>query len=139
VAVVRFDRLQPNYSFVLLRGINLMMLLRSWMLVATVLITGFGAAACGTSTSRSVENGGGNGNAGESVEQRRIREAFAGLSAEDRVLAEQQVICPVGTGKLGLMGTPVKVHVADRDVFICCDHCEEALRKDPDKFLANLK
>jgi len=37
------------------------------------------------------------------------------------------------------MGPPYKVHVKDRDVFLCCPGCEEALRKDPDTYLAKIK
>lgn len=72
-----------------------------------------------------------------SVEQERISAAMASLPPADRELAEKQQVCPVG-GKLGLMGTPVKVTVEGRDVFLCCEHCEEELRKDPAKYLAKL-
>ena len=36
------------------------------------------------------------------------------------------------------MGTPLKVTVNGRDVFLCCPSCEEPLRKDPDKYFAKL-
>ena len=62
---------------------------------------------------------------------------LAALSEEDRALVELQKTCPVG-GELGAMGTPVKVDVAGRPVFICCEHCREPLLADPDKYLAKL-
>ncbi len=65
-------------------------------------------------------------------------EGLAKLSAEDRALAEKQRICPVSGGLLGSMGTPYKVTVKGRTVFLCCDGCEPDIKKDPDKFLAKL-
>ena len=60
------------------------------------------------------------------------------LSAEDQALADKQKVCAVGDGSLGSMGTPVKVMIDDRAVFLCCEHCREALEKDPQKYLAKL-
>ena len=65
-------------------------------------------------------------------------EVFAKLSAEDRRLAESQEICPVTDAALGSMGTPIKVRVGDRDVFICCEGCREDLLENADKHLAKL-
>jgi hypothetical protein len=65
--------------------------------------------------------------------------ALAALSSEDRALAERQKTCPVAGGPLGAMGTPVKVHVQGKDVFVCCQGCEEVLLSNPDKYLAKLK
>ncbi len=62
----------------------------------------------------------------------------APLSAEDQALADAQKICPVGGGELGSMGVPYKVMVEDRAVFLCCEHCKDALLADPDKYLAKL-
>jgi membrane fusion protein, copper/silver efflux system len=59
-------------------------------------------------------------------------------SAEDRLLAAKQKICPVTGEPLDSMGGPVRVEVAGRVVFICCKGCEKALRKDPAKYLSNL-
>jgi hypothetical protein len=36
------------------------------------------------------------------------------------------------------MGTPIKVSVEGRDVFICCDGCTDSLKGDPAKYLAKL-
>jgi hypothetical protein len=65
-------------------------------------------------------------------------EALAGLSEEDRALAEKQKICPVSGQPLGSMGVPVKVTVKDRDVFLCCEGCRGSILEDPDTYLAKL-
>ena len=72
-----------------------------------------------------------------------IREALAKLSDEDRRTAEKQRICPVSKAPLGSMGKPVTVTVTasdgkQHDVFLCCQGCEDAINKAPDKYLANL-
>ena len=71
-------------------------------------------------------------------EQDEQSEALAGLSAEDRALAEKQKICPVSGQPLGSMGVPVKVTVKDRDVLLCCEGCRGSIVEDPDKYLAKL-
>lgn len=65
-------------------------------------------------------------------------EALAKLSPEDQALAEKQKVCPVSGEPLGSMGTPVKITVKDREVFLCCSGCEDAIKKEPDKYLAKL-
>jgi hypothetical protein len=60
---------------------------------------------------------------------------FRQLLPEDRRLAERQKLCPVTKKLLGSMGTPARIVVAGRVVFICCDGCEDALRRDPSKYL----
>jgi Cu(I)/Ag(I) efflux system membrane fusion protein len=62
----------------------------------------------------------------------------AELSPEDLAAAEEQGVCPVSGQKLGSMGTPYKTTVKGQTVFLCCDGCEENLKKDPDKYLAKL-
>lgn len=63
------------------------------------------------------------------------------LSAEDQAAAKKQGFCPVG-GKdvpLGSGGMKaVKVTVEGRDVFLCCEGCESALRAEPEKYFALL-
>ena len=61
------------------------------------------------------------------------------LSAEDRALIEKQKTCPVTGEPLGSMGEPVKVVVKGQTVFLCCAGCEDAIKKDADKYLAKLK
>lgn len=63
---------------------------------------------------------------------------LAELSPADRALAEKQKVCPVSGEPLGSMGKPVKVSAKGRTVFLCCDGCEESIKKDPDKYLAKL-
>ncbi len=65
-------------------------------------------------------------------------EQLAKLPAEDRVLAEKQVICPVTEEVLGSMGVPLKIDLDGQAVFICCAGCESSLRAEPDKHLAKL-
>jgi hypothetical protein len=36
------------------------------------------------------------------------------------------------------MGTPIKITVEGRDVFLCCEHCRESLLEDPAKYFAIL-
>ena len=76
--------------------------------------------------------------AGHDDDSAKIEAAMAELSDEDRALAVAQKTCPVSDGPLGSMGTPVKVTVKDRDVFLCCEHCRDAITEDPDKYLAKL-
>ena len=60
------------------------------------------------------------------------------LAAEDRRLAERQKLCPVTNKPLGSMGTPARIVVSGRVVFLCCDRCEDALKRAPAKYLAKL-
>ncbi len=64
--------------------------------------------------------------------------ALSKLSADDRALAGSQKICPVTKLRLGSMGTPPKVNVNGRPIFICCKGCEKRFLTEPDKYLANL-
>lgn len=65
--------------------------------------------------------------------------ALKGLSPNDRRLAEQQQICPVTKMLLGSMGTPLKVDVAGRAIFICCKGCETRLKNDSQTYIAVLE
>ena len=56
----------------------------------------------------------------------------------DTTAIAQQKICPVMEEKLGSMGTPWKVHVEGRDVFVCCKGCIKFLQKEPQKYLSKL-
>lgn len=60
------------------------------------------------------------------------------LPPELHELAHDQRICPVSGEPLGSMGVPQAVEVLDRTVLICCEHCEETLKQDPEKYLAKL-
>jgi Cu(I)/Ag(I) efflux system membrane fusion protein len=61
------------------------------------------------------------------------------LSANDRILAERQKVCPVTDIPLGSMGAPIKVMVEDRPVFICCEGCRKRLLAESAKYLAKFK
>ncbi len=60
------------------------------------------------------------------------------LSLADRTAALAQRTCPVTSDTLGSDGTPIKVQVGGRDVFVCCEGCIADLQKDPGKYLTAL-
>lgn len=60
------------------------------------------------------------------------------LSADDRALAEKQKVCPVSGEPLGAMGKPYKVTVQGKEVFLCCQGCEAAIKESPEKYLAKI-
>ena len=64
---------------------------------------------------------------------------LAKLSDADREAALKQEICPVSGEKLGSMGVPPKLTVDGKEVFICCEGCEEKLREKPAEYFAKLK
>ncbi len=65
--------------------------------------------------------------------------ALAKLPEDDRRWAEQQGICPVADMTLGSMGTPKKINVDGKPVFICCEGCRESLLAEPQKYLEKLE
>jgi len=65
--------------------------------------------------------------------------AIKELPAAEQTLAMNQVVCPVGGGKLGSMGKPFKMTVKGQTVFLCCEGCEGEVESDPDAVLAKLK
>ncbi len=77
-------------------------------------------------------------NSESTQEEAAIARAFEKLSVTDRKLAKKQRICPVAEMPLGSMGTPIKIDVNGRKVFICCEGCREDLIKNPVKYLAVL-
>ena len=100
-----------------------------------------GVAGCQKPASKPAGQGGDTGQSGaaEASAEDKIAKALAELSAEDRAAAEKQKVCPVSGEPLGAMGAPIKLTVADREVFICCKGCQGDLEADPEKFLAKLK
>ncbi len=70
------------------------------------------------------------------AEKEEIRVAMEPLSESDRQLAEAQVICPVTEVRLGSMGmgTPIKLEIEGRTVFICCEGCRDGWVNKPDKY-----
>jgi len=60
------------------------------------------------------------------------------LDEADRKLAEKQRVCPKTGELLGSMGKPYKIMLKDRVVFLCCEGCEEEVKKDPETYLKRL-
>lgn len=68
-----------------------------------------------------------------------VSAALAKLSPEDRKLAEDQGYCAnEPSSPLGSMGTPIKLTVKDRPVFVCCEGCSRSVLDNPDKTLATV-
>lgn len=65
-----------------------------------------------------------------------LRVAVAALTEADRAGIDRQQVCPVTRGKLGSMGTPVKVLVGDHPVYLCCKGCVGKVKSNPDHYLA---
>jgi hypothetical protein len=68
--------------------------------------------------------------AGSDTKNAEIKTNLAKLDPKDRELAEAQRVCPISSGALGSMGTPIKLTFADGVAFICCESCEKKARKD---------
>ena len=70
------------------------------------------------------------------AEQEEIRVAMESLNETDRKLAQAQLMCPVSDVRLGSMGmgTPIKLEIEGRTVFICCESCRGPWVNDPDKY-----
>jgi Cu(I)/Ag(I) efflux system membrane fusion protein len=60
------------------------------------------------------------------------------LAPADRAIVAAQKVCPVTNKPLGSMGTPVRLEVSGRVVFVCCEGCGPAIEKDPRRYLARL-
>lgn len=62
----------------------------------------------------------------------KIAAALDKLSSEDRALAAAQEYCTVlSTSRLGSMGTPVKLMLNGKPVFLCCEACRTKAEGDP--------
>ncbi|HWB11059.1 MAG TPA: heavy metal-binding domain-containing protein [Pirellulales bacterium] len=68
-----------------------------------------------------------------------IRDALAKLTAQERASAERQKVCPITGMALGSMGTPVKVDLNGRAVWLCCAGCETVASEEPGKTLEKLE
>ncbi len=60
------------------------------------------------------------------------------LRLEDRAAALAQRICPITENTLGSMGVPIKVQLAGKTAFLCCENCREEAEKEPKKIIAKL-
>ena len=76
---------------------------------------------------------------GDMTDMEKMKKNLAKLSPEDAASAEKQHMCPVSGDMLGTMGLPIKVKVKDQDIWVCCEHCIDAVKEDPDKYLAKIK
>jgi hypothetical protein len=76
----------------------------------------------------------------KTVEQlKKSTAALAKLSTADRTLAEAQTMCPIADGRLGLMGTPVRVDLQGQAVFLCCKGCVKKALANPAATLAKVQ
>lgn len=58
------------------------------------------------------------------------------LPVSEQAAALRQRTCPVTQAPLGSMGRPTRVTVSGRSVYVCCDSCIDALRRNPDRYLS---
>jgi hypothetical protein len=107
-------------------------------LMLTFALASAAVVGCSKSASTSNEEAGATQATESSSEANaEIMAAMAELSAEDRLAAEAQKFCAVEQeSRLGSMGTPFKVMVEGRPVFLCCEGCKEAALRDPQATLA---
>lgn len=63
--------------------------------------------------------------------QSQVRPYFAtvSLTQADREGLVGQQVCPITGARLGSMGTPIKVLVGDRPLYLCCAGCIEQVRE----------
>ncbi|WP_345327595.1 hypothetical protein [Novipirellula rosea] len=62
--------------------------------------------------------------------EKKIEDALSTLPAADQRLAKEQRFCPIMTyDRLGAMGTPLKVMIEGKPVFLCCKGCVEDAQK----------
>lgn len=64
-------------------------------------------------------------------------EGIAQLPIAEQRIALQQRTCPVTKQPLGSMGKPIRVSVTGRSVYVCCQGCVDALRKNPAQYLTS--
>jgi hypothetical protein len=71
---------------------------------------------------------------------KKISDSIAKLDVADKKLAEAQKFCALQDSiRLGAMGTPAKVTVGGKDVFLCCEACKASALKDADKTLKKVE
>jgi hypothetical protein len=69
-----------------------------------------------------------------------IQAAFAKLSPGDQQAAAAQRWCPaMPDDRLGAMGTPIKVTIEGKPVFLCCADCKKAVLENPKATLAKVE
>jgi len=95
--------------------------------------------SCGCAGPAGTQGGGSTDRPGDTDREAATRANLGKLSAEDRKLAEEQKVCPISGKPLGEMGVPVKLTLDGEPVFLCCDGCEQAAKKDEKKTAAKVK
>ena len=71
-------------------------------------------------------------------------QAAAAPKKREKANIAAQKTCVVSNKSLGSMGAPIKVTVKDylaneQDVYVCCQGCVAKVKKEPDKYLANVR
>jgi tetratricopeptide (TPR) repeat protein len=121
-----------------LRDLNKAVKLESRDQLAAKLIERFGGTSPATNTPNPGDR---SATAGKSipanipVPDATVLAAMSKLSLADRTAALAQRTCPVTGDTLGSDGTPIKIQVGGRGVFVCCDGCVADLQKEPGKYL----
>lgn len=57
-------------------------------------------------------------------------------TAADSAAIAAQKVCPVMDEPLGGMGTPIKVMIGNKPIFLCCKGCIKKIQAEPAKYLA---
>lgn len=60
------------------------------------------------------------------------------LNEADKSLIAKQAKCPVMDESLGSMGSPVKLLVGDKPIFLCCKGCIKKVQAEPLKYLVKV-
>lgn len=88
-----------------------------------VLVGGLNSASVGAHDGHAHE-GDEHGHDAMIAAEKKIAKAISTLSTEDQKLAAAQRFCPIMTyDRLGSMGTPLKVMIEGKPVFLCCKAC----------------
>ncbi len=66
---------------------------------------------------------------------RKISVTMATLTKADQAGITRQKVCAVSGGRLGGMGTPIKVLIGEQPVYLCCKGCFGKVQKDPRFYL----
>jgi YHS domain-containing protein len=65
----------------------------------------------------------------------KVQVIVAALTRDDRPGIARQRVCPVTGTQLGSHGTPVKVLIDGRPVYLCCKGCLGRVKKTPEVYL----
>ncbi|MEO8268799.1 MAG: hypothetical protein ABI557_03700 [Aureliella sp.] len=94
------------------------------MLSAALLAGGFATSSLLAQEVAKDADGHGHDDDSMAKAEKKIADAIDKLSAEDQKLATAQRFCPMMPhGRLGAMGTPLKLTIEGKPVFVCCKGC----------------